>query len=620
MCGVFGLLSRTSVAGRMTAMERALRHRGRDGGARHLVEEGGIGLVRLALVGRGEEARVASARVGKRSVHAVMNGEIYEHRALRRELEGRGIAVEGETDAAVAAALVAADGVDVLFALRATFAAAFVILDDSGARRLVLARDLIGKRPLFYAHRQGELAFASEVKGLMAAGIVDGTPSARALARFLAHGLLDEDESLFAGVEVLPAGCVLELDLAARHAAARPRRITRLRGDGDGRGPDDVGHHPVHEREGYLEQIAAAFSSAVQLRLPDEVRAQLLFSGGADSSLVARAAPGVALACVRVAEHDESATALARARALGRPLAIVEGGAWSRARLRRALALLEVPDAASSWSMAPALLALGDALQAEGVRVALTGEGADEIFLGYPWHALAAGVEHGVVPAGFADGTPEGATLDAARGIALADALADRPRRAALDLWLSVGSNQRRTDALAREIAGVEVPLHRAASSARGSRGRQIDALSREMRALPVLHADRLLLSCGVEARMPFLDLALVQGALRAPDAWLEDSAGGKPLLYALGARTAPGLALPPKRGFRGVPRPGDDVVEALARARISEGTQALPLARLLVPGGDAPSERARLEVLWRAFLLEETLEVVAQAAAEGIS
>mgnify|MGYP001565906708 CR=1 FL=1 len=321
--------------------------------------------------------------------------------------------------------------------------------------------------------------------------------------------------------------------------------------------------------------------------------------------------------------NQSASVAATAARRLGLAHRVVDAPPPSLVRLRNALFHLEAPDAFSAWGMATSTLALAERVRADGVRVLLAGEGADEVFLGYPWHRAEAAGERG-----FELGRTDVVTRYAGGGAALRLALLRQQAHlagkhpTALRGWLRLQrasfdeAGVRALSLLREQVAPDEVPPWPTRAGSPGerrvphaARGRQLDALGVEMLMLPVLHADRLFLAHGVEVRMPFLDEDLVAAALRLPAQRLEVAAREKPLVYAIAERVRRGLGRgKQKRGFTAAPRPGDDEVRRLARALSQQGLVHLggdALARELAAA--AHGDVVAVDVLWRAILLEET-------------
>lgn len=559
MCGIFGGLGVADVPDRVFArMAERLAHRGPDGTALRRGREVALGLTRLAIVGVDEPAQVHTA--GR--VSAVMNGELYEHRALRR-----GLGVTGRSDAALVPALFLRDGPAFVDALEGPFA---IALHDGSALHLI--RDRLGKKPLYLRAAGRRVFFASEQKALAVTPGFSARVTAEVRDAFFRRGYLRDDEPLLAGVEavapgewvtVLPDGRLLRRrwwTLEGRHRARRA-------------------------------SVGGLLAQAVRVRLPDEVPYTLALSGGLDSTLVGAAA-GARLAQAHCLEREgagDAVRARRAARALGVPLEVVPLPPPSVDAFRRALFHLEQPDVGAAWRLGPALLHLGDTLRAQGVKVALLGEGADELFLGYAWDLLQASVERG-----GAHVPPDAVRLlgPRARYFRLNHSVARLygPTPRARDVWLA-------TAGVLALGEGVDAGLP---AGLAGARRRQLVGLGHDLLTLPVLHADRLLMASGVEARLPFLDHRLVERALQLSPQELERSGTDKPVLRALARRWLPRWRPPPKSGLAAEALPPPEVLESL-RLELSRGAPVAVDSAWFRREG----RRAAGLALWRPVLLE---------------
>ena len=376
MCGIAGLWApgleepeRLAFVGEM--IER-LRHRGPNGAAFWSGDGLALGLARLAIVGPREPVRVAVNERG--TIHSVVNGEVYNHGEILAELRACGHDVPDRPDTAVIPHLHEECGAEFPLRLDGMFA---VALWDAEAHRLTLARDRAGEKPLFIAASHRGFAFASEPAALLALPWIARDPDAGALARFLVHGFFAGDETGFAAIRALPAGHILELD----HAGERRTRYWR---------PWDA----LGERRASLTEdraIAATrdgLARAVAMRVPREAPFGVFLSGGLDSSLVAALAarahstpfPTFSL---RLPDrgYDESAFARAMAERIGsehHELTLDASGAAEALETFAATMDLPLgdPSVLPTWALAR--------LAALHVPVVLTGEGADELFAGYP--------------------------------------------------------------------------------------------------------------------------------------------------------------------------------------------------------------------------------------------
>ena len=205
MCGIAGFAGR-AVSERerevsLRAMCAAIVHRGPDEEGRYLASDVGLGMRRLSVMDPAMGQQPMSNEDG--TLQLVFNGEIYNHRELRRDLVARGHVLATSSDTEVIVHLYEEMGDDVVDALRGMFAFA---LWDTRRQRLLIARDRVGIKPLYYWEHAGGLAFASELRSLLA--MPDFTPrvSTPAVAQYLTFGYVPETHCIFEGVRKLPPG------------------------------------------------------------------------------------------------------------------------------------------------------------------------------------------------------------------------------------------------------------------------------------------------------------------------------------------------------------------------------------------------------------------------------
>jgi asparagine synthase (glutamine-hydrolysing) len=390
MCGIFGAVdlegARRFPPERLAAMGDAIAHRGPDDHDTYGEPGLALGARRLALVDPAHGRQPIADASGRFVV--VANGELFRHREERERLAGRGARFRTRCDTEVWVHALALDGEDYLARARGQFA---VALWDASERRLVLARDRFGICPLYTAAADGWLLFASEIKALLASGMVRATLDPRAIDHVFACLCASPVRSAFDGITPVPPGHRLAVRPGAGQAQASlacfagiefpPRGHERRAGDG-------------RAREAIVDELARALEAAVARRLDADAPVATYLSGGVDSSLIvalaARRRPGhVTSFSVRLGPalgHDESDLAAATARALGVDHVVVPVDRARVADLFRDVVLAaEVPvlDHADA-----ALLALSREVRARGFKATLTGEGADEAFAGYPWVTL----------------------------------------------------------------------------------------------------------------------------------------------------------------------------------------------------------------------------------------
>lgn len=369
MCGIVALYDQQQAPPGL-AVERALAamaHRGPDGQGIWAPpdEPCALGHRRLAVIdleGGGQPLRSGPYRL-------VANGEFYDYERTLDWLGGRGHRPATGSDSEVALLLYRELGVECFRLLRGEFAFA---LWDGVARRLLLVRDRFGIKPLFYAHQQGRLWAASEIKGLFAAG----WPCAwdpEGVQQSL-HQCLHQDRTLFRGVRQLPAGHYL---LADRQGV----RIVRY-WDQDYPRPRTISQAQA------LEEISRPWHEAVRLRTRADVPLACYLSGGVDSSAVLSLAQHYSnrpLHAFTLAfdhqDYDESSLALSQCRHTGAIFHPVRASADDLSHSFEATVV--AAEAPVYNGHAPARWLLSRAVREAGFKVVLGGEGADELFAGY---------------------------------------------------------------------------------------------------------------------------------------------------------------------------------------------------------------------------------------------
>ena len=368
MCGIAGMASRTGAVDpeRLRAMSATLVHRGPDSDGELL--DGPVGLTarRLSIIDlEGGDQPIANE---DGTVHVVQNGELYNFRELRAELEQAGHRFSTRSDTEVLVHLYEEHGEGFAQRLRGMFA---VAIWDSRRRRLVVARDRFGIKPLYYRDESGELMFASELRALPR-GEVDPD----ALEAFLAFNSVPAPFSIFAGTHKLPAGHLL----VWQDGETRVERYARTV-------PGEVRDEDSAE---LAEELRARLRDSVRAHLIADVPVGVLLSGGVDSSLLAALAAqesGDAVHTFSIGFEERSFDELDDARSV----ASMYGTRHEELTLRPDAALL-LPRLAETFdepfadsSALPTYLV--SELAARHVKVALSGEGGDELFGGYYTYA-----------------------------------------------------------------------------------------------------------------------------------------------------------------------------------------------------------------------------------------
>ena len=371
MCGICGLASRTGVADpeRLRAMSATLVHRGPDSDGELLDGPVGLAARRLSIIDLAGGDQPIPNEDG--SVHVVQNGEIYNFRELRAELERAGHRFRTRCDTEALVHLYEEHGEGFAERLRGMFA---VAIWDSRRRRLVLARDRYGIKPLYYRDESGELAFASELRALPR-----GEVDVDALEGFLAFNSVPAPNSIFEGTRKLPAGHLLvwEDGIARVERYARPAPVPA----------SEVRNEDPAE---LAEELRARMRDSVRAHLIADVPVGVLLSGGVDSAfLTALAAQesGEPVHTFSIGFEERSFDELDDARSV----AAMYGTRHEELVLRPDAALLlprlaEVFDEPFADSSALPTYLVSE-LAARHVKVALSGEGGDELFGGYYTYA-----------------------------------------------------------------------------------------------------------------------------------------------------------------------------------------------------------------------------------------
>lgn len=520
MCGVAGMVSTASPdPAAVRQMCVVIAHRGPDGEGFHTGEHVALGMRRLSVIdvdGSGQPVFNED-----RSVVAVFNGEIYNYAQLREELRARGHRFRTGGDGECLVHLYEEHGEDLVRHLRGMFAFA---LWDAGAERLLLARDRVGKKPLYYRDADGTLAFASELKALATIAPGRGEVDLVALHHYLTYQYVPAPWSILSGVRKLPPGCLLTW----HGGRTRVRRYWTL----DSSPAADA----VSEEEA-ARRTRELLLEATRLRMVADRPLGAFLSGGIDSSAVVAAmartsAQPVKTFCVGFedAAFDERTHARAVARRYGTDHHEFVVGASALDVLPTLAWYFDEPFADSS--AIPSFYVAQ--LSRRHVTVALNGDGGDESFGGYTRYAHMARMDHFRLPP--AAGRP---LARLGRSLLAAAPARSHRRRAGLVLSVLGETPQRRyarmmsyfspeqkqqlyTPWLRKETAGID-SYELLDEAFRGAR-----AVSRVNQLMDVdvntyLPGDLLVkvdistMAHSLEARSPFLDHHLMEWAAGLP-------------------------------------------------------------------------------------------------------
>ncbi|HSN90521.1 MAG TPA: asparagine synthase (glutamine-hydrolyzing), partial [Anaeromyxobacteraceae bacterium] len=376
MCGIAGIVrfGAPAAEAEVRAMVAALVHRGPDGEGFFAEDGVALGMRRLAVLDLSERGSQPMPTEGG-AVQVISNGEIYNFRDLRSRLLAEGHAFRSRSDTEVLAHGYEAFGAEGLVRrLEGMFA--FALLDRR-ARKLWLARDGFGVKPLYLRRRPGQLAFASEIRALARDGAGPLRADPAVVPSFLRLGFVPAPHTGFAGVTKLEPGTLLEVDLGSgRERALRFHQIRPL-------APEALGRTPAER----LDQLSATLDLAVRRQLVSDAPLGVFLSGGTDSTaiswLAARHVRGplrtFSIGFAASDRGDESRATASVARALRAEAALLRLGPTSLDDLARIVESLEEPVADSAvvplWNLCRGTR--------RKVTVALSGEGGDESLGGY---------------------------------------------------------------------------------------------------------------------------------------------------------------------------------------------------------------------------------------------
>jgi asparagine synthase (glutamine-hydrolysing) len=377
ICGIVGIESREAAEVALRAMLESIMHRGPDEDGILVASRIAAGTRRLSIIDLPGGSQPIWNE--KATLAVVYNGEIYNFRALRRELEALGHRFRTNSDTEIIVHAYEAWGDACVRRLQGMFAFAAAEFPDGPkgrAAKAFLARDRFGIKPLYYVVAKGKFCFASELKALVASGLIEPALSADAVASYLLFGSVAEPSTIFDGVRSLPPGHSLSIDPADPGRTPEPQAYWNA---------DSIPESPQNGGSP-SERVRVLLESAVESHLVADVPVGVFLSGGIDSTTIAalasRMQSGIHTFTVAFPETEFNEADIARrsAEAMGtnhREVSISSNELLSR--LDAAVAAFDQPSADGvntyfvSWAARQA-----------GLKVALSGLGSDEIFGGYP--------------------------------------------------------------------------------------------------------------------------------------------------------------------------------------------------------------------------------------------
>ncbi|OJW09065.1 MAG: asparagine synthase (glutamine-hydrolyzing) [Planctomycetales bacterium 71-10] len=380
MCGIAGAYDLTGLREfprrRLLAMTAAIAHRGPDDEQVHIEPGVALGARRLAIIDLAGGRQPLSNEDG--SVWVAFNGELFEYPELRQKLLDRGHTLATRCDTEAWVHLYEDRGEAMFEEARGQFA---VSLWDRNTRTLILGRDRIGICPLYYAQADGWLLWGSEIKAILASGLVRAEADVRGIDHLFTFFCSGTSRTFFDGVTSLPPGNFLKV---------RGDRIEkRVYWDLDF--PDAGDEARMDDPTPLIDELQGRLETAVERRLRSDVPVVTYISGGLDSTVVLglcsrlrkEPIPAFTIGLDR-AGPDERAHSTEAAEALGSPLTTV---VMDRAKVADAFPELVVAaEGPIVDTSCAALLRLAQAVHGQGYKVTLTGEGADEALAGYVWY------------------------------------------------------------------------------------------------------------------------------------------------------------------------------------------------------------------------------------------
>jgi asparagine synthase (glutamine-hydrolysing) len=586
MCGLSGEIrfdGHPVDASAVIGMTEQLKARGPDGRGLMIWDRLGFGHRRLKIMDLSDAAQqpMFDPALG---VGIVFNGAIYNHHELRRELEARGYRFHSTGDTEVLLKAYHAWGRDFVHRLNGMFA--FAIWErDSG--RVLLGRDRLGIKPLYLAHVQGGLRFASTLPALLAAGGVDTSVDAESLHHYLSlHAIVPAPRTILRGVRKLPPATLMTIEPDGR---THEHLYWQLNFDRTA----EEESRPFDE---WRDLLLAELRASVKRRLVADVPVGALLSGGVDSSLIVglMAEAGVSDLRTYNVGFEDVGGEVGNEFAYADIVATRFGTTHERIFVPESELLRRLPEAIAAMSE-PMVShdCIGFYLLSEAVsrhsRVVQSGQGADEVFGGYHWYPAVAGSPNPVDDYARAFLDRDHAEM----GEVVADPyMTDDVTRAFVDSRLTAPGATDPVDQALRLDTTVML----------------VDD--------PVKRVDNMTMAFGLEARVPFLDHQLVEMAARIP-ARHKLSHGGKGILKEAARQVIPAAVIDRPKGYFPVPALKHLQGNVLAMVKDALLSQAARERGLFKPAYvqrllDAPSEHItplRGSKLWQLGLLELWLQ-----------
>ncbi len=530
MCGICGIaipkqLNRPVDEIALTRMRDVIAHRGPDDAGTYINGNIGLGHRRLSIVDVSGGHQPMTNEDG--TIHIVFNGEIYNHVPLRRALQAAGHHYANNSDTETIVHLYEERGPEGIQALSGMFA--FAIWDEI-RERLVMARDRLGIKPLYYYHADdGTLYFGSEIKAILASGMIVPRLNFAALPDYLANQAPSGEETLFRGIKRLPAG----------HTLSWENGKLQIHEYWDARFEPEAGVQAMSDQE-CIEQWREKFRDAVRTHLMADVPLGVFLSGGIDSSAIAAMMSQLVKEPIKtfsVAFSEREANELEFARVVSRAYRtdhheIIVSPEEYFASLPKMIWQEDEPIA----HVASIPLYFVSKLAAQHVKVVLTGEGSDELLAGYGKYRTT--VYNLALGGTYHRWTTVGLRQLVRRGLSLASPSGVEEKLQRTFLWRDATIEQLYFDNFAvfsrsmqerlltpqakSQIGGVDpyLKIHALihATDARTVLNRLLYADLKTYLHELLMKQDQMSMAASIESRVPFLDWGLVDFTTRLPE------------------------------------------------------------------------------------------------------
>ena len=514
ICGVVQVRGETRAAVDLVtlrSMTSTMRHRGPDDAGYHVADRVAIGVRRLSIIDLVDGHQPFTNE--RATIVAAQNGELYNHEEIRRRLQRDGHVFTSRCDTEILPHLYEAEGDDMPQSLLGMFAFA---VWDAEHQRALLVRDRLGKKPLYYAEVGDVLVFGSELKAVLASGLVPTDLDLEALDLLLALGFVPGPRTLLRHVRKLLPGHRLVVE----HDHVKVEEYWRY--------PRSDAEQPIRTESEWGEELIDLLRDAVRVRLMSDVPLGAMLSGGLDSSLIVALMAAESTRPVQTfsigfsgVPDNELPVARETARALGADHHELELSLDDPVDLEALIWSLDEPIADLS---AIGFMALSE-LTAQHVTVALSGQGADELLAGYDRYRQVAAIDRwSRAPASVRRAVAMAAVVGPARiRRGTAAAAADDPVVAgtiARSEWLeTIRSRSARGGLEDVQPSLLEIALaERLDGAPRAGLARTLVLDAQLSLVDDMLHYfDRTSMASSLEVRVPFLDHRLVELCARMP-------------------------------------------------------------------------------------------------------